>query len=122
LENLKPNWDLDKSKIIDYFERENQNSKTFIVEDENNKIIWAIKIIIEYKLIRWWVKAWRIEDFAIKSGYQWLWLWKRLIEKAMKYAESEKVYKITLSCKEKLLPFYEKFWFEKYSINMKKYY
>jgi hypothetical protein len=122
LENLRPNWDANKSKILDYFDKINWDSKIFVIIDENSQIIWTISIIIEYKLIRWWVKAWRIEDIVIKSWYQWYGLWTELMKKALKYAESQWVYKITLSWSDQVVPFYEKFWFTRFSTNMKKYY
>jgi predicted GNAT family N-acyltransferase len=43
------------------------------------------------------------------------------MKKALEYAKSEGVYKITLTCREHLVPFYERFDFEKYSIQMKQY-
>lgn len=122
LENLKPNFDINKTRILEYFDKINWDSKIFVIIDENSQVIWSITIIIEYKLIRWWVKAWRIEDVAVKSGYQWYGLWTELMKKAISYAESQWVYKITLSWRDQVVPFYEKFWFTRFSTNMKKYY
>lgn len=121
LENLKPSWDIDKQKILSYFDEANKTSRTFIIEKEDWEIIWCIKVLIEYKLIRWWVKAAKIEDVAVKEWYQWKWLWWKLMEKALEYSEKQWVYKVTLSCRDEILPFYEKYWFKKYSTNMKKY-
>jgi ribosomal protein S18 acetylase RimI-like enzyme len=45
-----------------------------------------------------------------------------LMEKAITFLESKSIYKLTLTCREKSVWFYEKYGFEKFSLNMKKYY
>ena len=121
LENLKPTWRTNLKKLIEFFREMEKTSKTYIAELENWEIIWTIKLLVEYKLNRWWVIATKIEDLAVKKWFEWLKIWSKLIEKALEYSKEKWAYKVTLSCKKELEWFYEKFWIKPYSINMKKY-
>lgn len=121
LENLKWYENINKNKLIEYFWYMIKNSKIFVAINDKKDIIWTITILIEYKLIRWWVKAWRIEDIWVRKWFEWLWVWKLLINKAIEYWKREDVYKITLSASEKVEGFYEKCWFIKSSTNYKMY-
>ena len=121
LDNLKPTWDTNLEKLKNIFLEMEKTSKTFIAELENWKIIWTIKLLIEYKLNRWWVIAAKIEDLAVRKWFEWMKIWSKLIEKTLEYAEKKWAYKVTLSCRKELEWFYEQFWIKAYSINMKKY-
>jgi hypothetical protein len=121
LENLKWYEYINKDKLLKYFNKLEENSKIFIALNNNKEIIWSITILIEYKLIRWWVKAWRIEDIWVKTWYEWKWIWKLLVEKAIDYWKNENVYKITLSASEQVEWFYKKIWFKRSSTNFKMY-
>ena len=114
LENLKPIWNTNIEKLKKYFNEMEKTSKTFIAELENWEIIWTIKLLVEYKLNRWWVIAAKIEDFAVRKWFEWLKIWSKLIEKALEYAEEIWAYKVTLSCRKELEWFYEKFWIKNY--------
>jgi len=120
IENLKWIKDSNKETIQRYFKNIINNSKIFIAKKDNS-IIWSLTAIIEYKLIRGWVKACRIEDVVVKKWYEWLWIWRMLIKKALEYWNQESVYKFTLSWSDEVAWFYEKNGFTKSSINFKKY-
>lgn len=121
LENLKPKWEMSVEEWLEIMEHIKWNWEIFVAVKDDGEIVWAITMTIEYKFIRGWVKAGRVEDFAVKESTQWQGVWTALMNKALEYAKNHGVYKITLTCKEHLVPFYERFAFEKYSIQMKQY-
>ena len=121
LENLKSTWNTDVEKMKRIFIEMDKSSKTYIAEKNDWEIIWVIKLLIEPKLIRWWVLAWKIEDVSVREWYQWMKIWSKLIIKAIDESKKLWLYKITLSCKKEIIDFYKKLWFENYSINMKMY-
>ncbi|MEA3304670.1 MAG: GNAT family N-acetyltransferase [Patescibacteria group bacterium] len=62
-----------------------------------------------------------MEDVSVREGYEGMKIGSALMEAALQYCKEKEVYKITLTAKEKVVGFYEKYGFERYSINMKKY-
>lgn len=121
LENLKPSGGISKKRLKKFFELSIKQWPTFVAVKKDGEVIGSIKVLIEAKLIRGGQYAGKIEDFAVKKWFEGLWIGSKLIKKALTYCNKKEVYKVTLSCRENLLPFYEKFGFEKYSTNMKIY-
>ena len=121
LENLKPTGDIDKKKLKKFFALSLRQGPTYVAQKKEGEIIGTLKVLIEPKLLRGWKFAAKLEDIAVRKGYQWLGIGSELLKKALKYCEKKQVYKVTLSCREDILPFYEKFGFTRYSTNMKLY-
>lgn len=121
LENLKWYKKIEDNTIYDIYRKIIKNNNIIIAINEVWEILWIATLIIEYKLIRWGSKAWRIEDIWVRKKYEWKWIWKKLLEEAIKYLKKEWVYKITLTASEKVEWFYLKNWFQKSSSNFKMY-
>lgn len=122
LQALKTDKNVSKEKMYEIFEKSKGNSKTFIIIEEGLwNIIWSVRGVLDYKFIRGWVIAWRVEEVVLHPDFQWKWLGKMLLEKVLNYLKEQGCYKIELACREELIPFYEKFWFEVSENEMKLY-
>lgn len=122
LSNLKKTENLNLEKSLELLERiNNQWSHIYVAVLEDNTIIGTITLMIEEKMLRWWSKAWHIEDVAVRKGYEWMWIWKALNIKAIEESKRLKCYKIILDCDQWLEKFYNKVWFETSGIFMRKY-
>ena len=93
------------------------NSIIFVVEIDNS-IIAASTLLIEQKFIHKLSKYGRIEDVIVNSSYRSKGYGKKLIKYIVDYCKKNKFYKITLTCKEELIPFYKKNNFEVYQYHM----
>lgn len=83
----------------------NQNAVILVaVDNDNNYIIGTLKVLIEYKLHNNLTLMGHIEDVAVKEEYRHMKIGSKLIEKALEYTKD--CYKVVLSCKKELLPFY----------------
>ena len=114
---------VDISSTLETFERiMNQWSVLFVaIDQEKKRLVGTITLLLEQKFYRWWVKAWHIEDVIVHSDYQWQWIWRQLLEKAIQRAKSEQCYKIILDCEEELSRYYQKFGFTEDGVFMRKY-
>lgn len=84
----------------------------------NNKIVGSAKLIIEQKFIHKLAKYGFIEDVIISNNYRGQGFGKLLIKYIVDYCKNNKFYKITLTCNESLISFYQKNNFEVYDIHM----
>ena len=82
-----------------------KNSIIFVIE-ENTEIIATAKLIIEQKFIHKLAKYGFIEDVIVKGKH------------TTDYCKEKNFYKITLTCSNNLVPFYEKNGFEIYQNHM----
>lgn len=83
----------------------NQNA-IILVAIDNNVIIGTLKVLKEYKLHNNLNLMGHIEDVAVKEEYRHMKIGSRLIEKALEYTKD--CYKVVLSCKTELIPFYSR--------------
>ena len=93
------------------------NNIIFVIE-LNNELIGSITLIIEQKFIHKLSKYGRIEDVIINNKHRGKGYGKKLIKHIVNYCKENCFYKITLTCNEKLISFYEKNDFEVYQIHM----
>lgn len=121
LENLKPTGDTNKKRIKKFFDMALKQWPIYGAVKKDGEIIGTVKVLLEAKLIRGWQFAAKIEDFSVRKWFEGLWIGSKLIKKALHFCEKKEAYKVTLSCREDLLWFYEKFGFVRYSTNMKLY-
>ena len=121
LENLKPTGNKNKQKLKKLFELSLKQGPTFVAQKKDGEIIGTLKVLFEPKLLRGGQFAAKLEDISVRKGYQGVGIWSELLKKAIAVCKKKKVYKITLSCREEILPFYEKYGFTRYSTNMKMY-
>lgn len=91
------------------------------VDEELDEIVWTASTLIEFKLHRWWCKAWHIEDVATREGRWGKWIWSELITQCLQSAKDAWCYKIILDCTEELSWYYARFGFEVKGVEMKKY-
>lgn len=113
--------ELTQKKALEIIEKMIIWSDILYVYNSKNEIIWVWSVLKEWKMIRWWVLACRIEDVIIKSDFRAFWLWKMLMEETIKHSKKIWAYKITLSARQKTVWFYEKLWFTNFSQSMKMY-
>ena len=77
-----------------------------VAVDDVQKVLGFGSILIEYK-IRGGVMG-HIEDVAIHKQYQNRAIGKKIVDKLVEIGKNKKCYKISLSCKEKNIIFYQK--------------
>lgn len=94
-----------------------KNSIIFVIEKDSN-IIGTSKLIIEQKFIHNLSKYGYIEDVIINSNYRGQNYGTKIINHIVNYCKENNFYKLTLTCKEDLIPFYEKNNFEVYQVHM----
>jgi dTDP-glucose pyrophosphorylase/predicted GNAT family acetyltransferase len=121
LENLKPTGEISKKRLKKFFEMSLKQWPTFVAQKDDGDIIGTLKVLIEPKLLRGGQFAAKFEDISVRKWYQGVGIGSALMKKALKYCEKKGVYKITLSCREEILSFYEKYGFVRHSTNMKLY-
>lgn len=93
------------------------NSDIWVIE-KDNLLIATGTIIYEYKFIRNICKLAHIEDVCILKDYRGNGYGKILIDFLINEAKTNKCYKITLYCDDKIEQFYKNSNFEKNGIQM----
>ena len=109
--------DVSKEKYEEIYNEIFKNSIIFVIE-YNNKLIATAKLIIEQKFIHKLSKYGYIEDVIVDENYRKQNIGKTIVQYIVDYCKSNSFFKITLSCNEKLINFYEKNNFEVYDIHM----
>ena len=93
------------------------NSIIFVIE-VNNTIIAAATLIMEQKFIHKLSKYGHIEDVIVNNEHRGKGYGKKIIKHIVEYCKKNNFYKITLTCKEELVTFYEKNNFEVYQYHL----
>jgi len=78
------------------------------VDEESQKILGMITVIIEQKLIHNGACVAHIEDLVVDKEYRKQGIAKELLDYTIEYAKKNDCYKIILDCDKSLIPFYEK--------------
>jgi glucosamine-phosphate N-acetyltransferase len=94
-----------------------KNSIIYVLILDGN-IIASAKLIIDHKFIHKLSKYGNIEDVIVKKEHRMGGYGKEIIKHIVDYCKINKFYKIKLSCRKELIPFYEKNNFEVYQIHM----
>ncbi len=128
LSNLRGNsrvysrWSLSQKKRV-WQTAKKQNSYFFVAvskaKPSYNQIVSTVKLLIEPKFYYQGKPAAHLEDVATRKGFEGQGLSKALIKVAKQKAKAKGCYKMILSCKEKLIPFYSKSGFKKSSVHMR---
>lgn len=93
----------------DFVDKLTNNHQIIVLYDQNtNKVIGTITVLIEAKLIHDLSKVCHIEDVVIDINYRKKGLGKLLIEKANEISKQEKCYKTILDCSTENSEFYKK--------------
>lgn len=109
IEETKKLW-TQQSKNPDYI-------RLVAVEGEKN-VIWSICCLLEQKFIIGHVIWGHLEDVVTRKWYEWIWIWKALVNEVSKIAKSRWCKKIWLSCKTENIDFYKKCWYKIWSNKM----
>ncbi|WAR19831.1 GNA1-like protein [Mya arenaria] len=81
-----------------------------VVEDTSvGKVIGSVTLAVEQKFIRQCSSRARVEDVVVDDEYRGKQLGKLLLDVAMLLSKKIGCYKVSLECKDKLVPFYEQF-------------
>ncbi len=86
----------------------------------NNKIIGFGCLVVEYK-IRGYTSG-HIEDVVIDEEWRGSGIGEKLIRALCEKAEEQNCYRVSLFCREELIPFYNKNGFEVNNVVMKKFF
>tara|TARA_B100001063_G_scaffold138607_2_gene129503 strand:+ start:9508 stop:9927 length:420 start_codon:yes stop_codon:yes gene_type:complete len=109
--------DITKKKFEELYDNIFKNSIIYVIIVDD-KIIGSSKLLIEQKFIHKLSKYGHIEDVIVNSNYRSNGYGKKLIKHIIDYCKENNFYKITLTCNEKLVPFYEKNNFKIYQLHM----
>ena len=93
------------------------NSIIFVLEVDDI-IVATTTLIIEQKFIHKLSKYGHIEDVIVNNEHRRKGYGKTIIKHVVDYCKKNNFYKITLTCKQELIPFYEKNNFEVYQYHM----
>jgi len=93
------------------------NSIIFVLE-MNDIIVASTTLLIEQKFIHKLSKYGHIEDVIVNNEHRGKGYGKKIIKYVVDYCKKNKFYKITLTCKQELIPFYEKNDFQVYQYHL----
>ena len=108
---------ISNEKFIEIYNTIFKSNVIFVAEYEN-KLIASITLIIEQKFIHNLSKYIKIEDVIVDNNYKNKGIGKKLVAYAVQYSKDMGAFKITLTCKKHLIPFYSKNDFQVYDIHM----
>tara|TARA_X000000950_G_C13752634_1_gene593308 strand:+ start:279 stop:734 length:456 start_codon:yes stop_codon:yes gene_type:complete len=102
---------INRLSIYNYFSYEianNKNQPIFFIRDKESNIIGIIKIILEKKILRDFMRVAHVEDFVIDNNYRGLGYGKSTLKAIKKYCRARDCYKIILNCDKNVQKFYQK--------------
>ena len=109
LSQLSTTTQISKSDFLIFLINKPLNHNIYVcIDNELDKIVGIITIIIESKLIHNFGKVAHIEDLVVDKEERNKGIAQLLINKCIEYAKNENCYKIILNCNENLIKFYEK--------------
>jgi len=118
INNFRPiNMKISREKFNELYDIIFKNNIIFVIEIEK-KIIATTKLIIDQKFFHNLAKYGHIEDVIVNKEYRGQGFGTKIIEHVVNYCKKCNFFKITLTCNEKLINFYEKNDFEVYQIHM----
>ena len=106
-----------REKYFELYDIIFKNSIIFVLEIDNI-IIASAKLLIDQKFIHQLSQYGHIEDVIIKKEYRGKKIGQTLIKYIVDYCKKKGFYKLTLTCNENLIPFYEKNDFRVYENHM----
>ena len=110
---------IDDTKKLFSKMKNDSNSITLVVVENNNIVIWSISLLIEQKFLMWHAKWWHLEDVVVRKGHEWKWIWKAMVDEITKIAKDKWCEVIMLSFNSKYIKFYEKCGYKINSNSMK---
>tara|TARA_R110002051_G_C8417957_1_gene451280 strand:- start:124 stop:549 length:426 start_codon:yes stop_codon:yes gene_type:complete len=120
---LQQEWKMDENihdeMKLHQFDHCLLNNSTFLVAEENDKIIGMLMLHLQHKLIRNGSRAAFIEEVIVDKDNRGKGIGEQLIKHACNSAMIQGCYKITLSCFENRVAFYERCGFNDESHSMR---
>jgi len=111
------NTEVSEGQYTDLYNTIFKNNMIFVLE-HNGKLVASAKLIIDHKLFHNFAKYGFIEDIIVDVEHRGKQIGVSLVKHIVDYCRSDDFYKVTLTCKDYLAPFYEKNGFEIYDIHM----
>ena len=99
-----------------------QGSRVFVAVSDDGQIIGSLTLMLEQKFLREGKLAGHIEDVVARKGYEGMGVASALMKRAIEIAKESRCYKLILDCHDELMPFYQKFGFQKNDNCMKIYF
>ena len=114
--------EISKENLLNCFKlMSEQGSWVFVAVDEEYWIVGTLTMLVEQKMLRWWAKAWHIEDVSIRREFQKQWIWSRLLEAGLIFAKEQWCYKVIGDTRDELVPRFAKFGFDSPERMIRKY-
>lgn len=111
LKQLTEVGDISKEQFLEqfYFMKNSQGTYycTVIVDKDKDQIVGAATLLMERKFIRNCALRARLEDVVVSSDYRGKQLGKCIVEIVTNLGRALGAYKMTLDCKDSMIPFYE---------------
>lgn len=112
LDSLRKASDLGREEAEGIFRKIDANPDHVIVVAElDGRVVGCATLLIEQKFIHGGGKTAHIEDVAVGSKHQGMKIGQKIVNYALRYAESRGCYKTVLDCTDEVKPFYEKLGF-----------
>jgi len=118
LELYKENWfitKIDENTIEKFLNNDNY----LIIAEENNIIVGALTLHLQFKIIRDGGIVGFIEDVIVKEKFRGNKIGEKLVKTAIEKARLKGCYKITLNCFDERVNFYERCGFFRESNTMR---
>ncbi|CAI5438330.1 unnamed protein product [Caenorhabditis angaria] len=112
LEQLTTVGNVDNQQFIDRFQsmKSSQSYYVVVIEDEElHQVIAAATLVIEQKFIHNTGSRGRVEDVVVDKQWRGMKLGAILNNVLVEMAKNLNVYKLSLECKDNLMPFYSRF-------------
>jgi len=117
LGQLTSTGDISNEEFIDRFESMRSCPNTYyitVVEDiTTGRIVGSASLVLEQKFIHKCALRGRVEDVVVSDQYRGRQLGKVLMATMVLLAEHLGVYKLTLDCRDHMVPFYQSFGYNK---------
>ena len=94
-----------------------------LIAEKNNKPIWFVLWWISKPAFYWnFDKLSELHKLYVKEEYRWEWIWDKLMEEFMKFSKENHVDRIEIFTffDNDVNKFYEKYWFEKKALFLRK--
>lgn len=114
LDALRPASELAPERALEVFRRLERNPDCVVaVAVLDGRVVGAATLLIEHKFINQAGRAGHIEDVAVAADQQGRGIGSALVHYLLERAAAAGCYKTILDCADELVPFYERFGFQR---------
>nr|CAG4643560.1 EOG090X0FKI [Ilyocryptus agilis] len=117
LSSLTEVGNISRQQFQEQFQRMKNSNGTYyctvIVDTQKDEIVAASTLLMERKFIRNCAWRARLEDVVVNPNYRGKQLGKCIVEIVTNLGRALGAYKMSLDCKDKLIPFYESLGYER---------